>query len=203
MVTGIKFTGDMKQLIDDLERFNDNFESLSSYDFGEMTNKIAQYYKNTLNNDVARTAPSLAKARVHKRTRSNKSYSTIISIPIKTIQYEEAPLRTINLKSNKGAREWVKRNWKWSNTGWHPTQKWANRSIVRGGYESPKGTLVVMSRKLKGYGSALDRTDAAVREEAKRQMREKVPIIFNRVGKRMFGKRIYKINYMNTLIGGK
>lgn len=202
MASGIKVTGDYNKLQADLGRMASSFEDLSSYEFGKLNTEIANHWKKGYNNKMSMIAPSMAKARIMKKT-SGKVYSTMVSLPQKAINYDMGEPRQINLDSNSNAREWVKRKWVWNKyTSWKATQSWSKLSYVYGGKNKPQGTIVALSRKDKGLGSIIEEQSKESKQFAKQQMKEKVPKIFKRVGQSLLRKKIYRIDVKMNL-GGK
>ena len=191
----IKIYGDYNKLQSDLENFKDNFEPLSSYEFGKMNDNIAKEWVSRFKLRMNQVAPSMAKA-TKKRTTSGRAYISTVSIPQKVINYDKGDTRTINLNQNPSAREWVMNKWKWNRIqSWHISRgPYSQSSHIWGGPNKPKGRLVAMSRLNKGEGSIIDDTTEEIKDFARDQIREQAPLIFKRVGGRLLGKRIYKIN---------
>ena len=202
MASGIKVMGDYNTLQNDLARFNGQFEDLTSYEFGKLTNDIAKDWKNGYNNEMNKFAPSMAKARILKKT-SGKVYTTMVSVPQKAINYDLGEPRILNLRGNTNVQEWVKRKWKWNKyTSWDATKKYSGLSHVYGGKNKPQGTIIALSRKDKGLGSIIERQNEKSKSYAKQEFQEKAPKIFSRVGKSLLRKRIYRIG-IQLNIGGK
>lgn len=201
MVNDIKITGDYNVLMADINRFKDNFEPLTSYEFGKMNDNIAKEYVKVFNNKMNRVAPSMAKA-TKKKTTSGKTYNSYVSVPQKTINYDKGDMRIININTNPSARTWVSKNWKWNKfNGWHISKgPYSNSSHIWGGPNKPKGKLVAMSRLAKGENSIIDDTTEEIKDFARNQLKEQAPVIFKRVGSRLLGKRVYRIN-MNIKLG--
>jgi hypothetical protein len=202
MASGIKVTGDYNALQADLSRMGNKFEDLSGYEFGKLNNEIANHWKKGYNDKMSVVAPSMAKARLMKKTQG-KVYYSFVSIPQKAINYDLGEPRQINLATNTNARNWVKRKWIWNNiTSWTATKSFSKLSYVYGGRNKPLGTIVALSRKDKGMGSIIESQSNESKQFAKSQLKEKAPKIFSRVGKSLLRKRIYKID-LNIKLGGK
>ena len=195
MVDAIKITGDWNILQADLKRFKDNFEPMTKYDFGKLNDGIVEEYVTVFNRSMSAVAPSMAKAFKKRTTNYAGVYTSTVSVPQKVINYDKGNPRVINLNRSSLAREWVSNHWNWTKMrGWSASQKWAKASHVWGGLNKPKGTIVALSRLDKGKGSIIDNTSEEMKDFARNQLREKAPEIFNIVGKRLMGKRVYRIN---------
>jgi hypothetical protein len=191
----IKITGDVNNLKNDLARFKDNFEPLSNYEFGKLNDNIAKEYVKVFNNKMSQVAPSMAKASKRRTTNFGGIYTSTVSVPDKVYNYDKGDVRVINLNKSSLAREWVMRKWTWNKFhSWMANEKYANASRVYGSPNKPKGTLIAMSRLDKGKGSIINDTSEEMKDFARQQLKDEAPRIFNRVGQRLMGKRVYRIN---------